>query len=85
MKAPPKIKASDMLRDLAALMPKGKNGDGMTASELVEASGLSRDHIMRMLHAAKKAGVLVLDTVIREAINGKAARVTSYRIVKPSK
>ena len=83
MKPPPTIKASDMLADLAKLMPKGgKSGNGMTTTELVEASGWPRERIIKLLQAAKKAGKLQAEQVVREAISGRMSTTTAYRIIK---
>jgi len=64
----PKITVNEWLQELERLTPI--NDEGMSAAEIVEATGLCVSQVQRRLRRAHKAGLVEVRRVMRPRIDG---------------
>jgi predicted transcriptional regulator len=78
------ITQNEVIEALAAAV-RAATGDGMTVSEMVEATGWPRSKVLKALKTLRAQGMLRTQEVWRESIDGRTRPVPGYRIVAPER
>lgn len=75
------IPADFTLTELRSLLEKHEPIEGfLTREELQNEFGVTKDYMLRLLHAAKDGGVLEVQKDWRERIDGVMNRTSVYKI-----
>ena len=80
-----KITEQELFEALAAAGRGTSPDEAKTANELAEESGITHKAARSALMALKKQGRLVIHTVTREALDGRACRIAGYTITPAKK
>lgn len=75
------IEADFTLTELRSLLQKHEPIEGfLTRAELQNELGVTKDYMLKLLHAAKAGGFLEVQKDWRERIDGVANRISVYKI-----
>jgi len=75
------IPADFTLTELRSLLQKHEPIEGfLTREELQNELGVTKDYMLKLLHAAKKAGVLEFQKDWRERLDGVMYKTSVYKI-----
>ena len=76
------ITRAEILDAITAAQRSSEPKDANTFQELLEATGIARLALLRVLHTLKREGRLLVHQVQRTSIDGRTRPVPAYTILK---